>query len=458
MTEPTAGKQPAAPSKDPVDLLRHASRPRAGLRILYLCHRVPYPPDKGEKIRAFHQIRFLARRHKVHLLTLADGPVPDLAPLEALCERVEVFPLSRPAAYVRAAMRMTLPRPLTLSFFESKELSERLRELARRERFDVQVVFCSAMAPYAELMPEVPAVLDMVDVDSAKWAQYARFAPLPLRPVYALEARRLRRYEASLAGRFHRVFLATGNETRLYKASAPEARVETVMNGVDVDFFQPLDLPKSTHPTLVFTGQMDYFANVDGVIHFAKNVFPRLRRRFPDLELLIVGRSPTPAVRDLGELPGVQVTGAVGDVRPFLARAWAMVTPLRIAQGVQNKALEAIASNLPLVCTERVLAGLSEGGFRHGRDLLAAGTDEEMERAVAAVVEDAALRERIAESARQRLVAHYRWTPILERFEELVGAAARPPAGAPLLPAEVRRREGEAALPPAAAGGESRRA
>lgn len=458
MTEPTPEKHDAAPAKDPVDLMRHAARPRTGLHILYLCHRVPYPPDKGEKIRAFHQIRHLARRHKVHLLTLSDGPLPDLAPLEALCERVEVFPLSRPAAYLRAGLKMALPRPLTLSFFESKELAARVRELARRERFDVQVVFCSAMAPYAELTPDVPAVLDMVDVDSAKWAQYARFAPLPLRPVYALEARRLRRYEASLAGRFRRVLLATGNEARLYKTSAPGARTVTLLNGVDADFFQPLDLPKSPHPTLVFTGQMDYFANVDGVVHFAKNVFPRLRRRFPDLEFLVVGRSPVPAVRDLGELPGVQVTGAVGDVRPFLARAWAMVAPLRIAQGVQNKALEAIASRLPLVCTERVLAGLSDGGFRSGRDVLAAGSDEEMERAVAAVIEDAALRDRLAEHAHQRLVVHYRWPQILEGFEELVGAAARPPAGSLPLVSESRLREEEAALPPVAAGGEGRRA
>src|SRR6185503_18715136 len=108
-----------------------------------------------------------------------------------------------------------------------------------------------------------------------------------------------------------------------------------------------------------------------------------------DLELLVVGRSPTAAVRDLGELPGVQVTGAVGDVRPFLARAWAFVAPLRIAQGVQNKVLEAMASNLPVVCSERVLAGLSDGGFRSGRDLMAAAADDEMERAVASLVEDA---------------------------------------------------------------------
>lgn len=456
MTESTAEENHPASPKDPVDLIRRAARPRAGLRILFLCHRVPYPPDKGEKIRAWHEIRALARRHKVTLLALSDGPVPDLAPLEAVCERVEVFPLSRPAAYLRAGLRLPLPRPLSLSFFESAEMKARLGELARQERFDVQVVFCSAMAPYADLLPDVPAVLDMVDVDSAKWAQYSRFAPLPLRPVYALEARRLRRYEAFLGQRFRKVFLATGNETRLYKSSAPDARAVTVLNGVDLDFFQAFDLPKSEHPTLVFTGQMDYFANVDGVVHFTRNVFPRLRQRFPELEFLIVGRAPVPAVRALGEIPGVQVTGAVGDVRPFLARAWAMVAPLRIAQGVQNKALEAIASSLPVVCTERVLSGLADGGFRSGRDVLAAADDEEMERAVAAVIEDAALRDRLAESARQRLVTHYRWTPILDHFEEMVGAAARPPEASPLPSAENRREEEETASLPPAAG--SRRA
>ncbi len=440
---------------EPTPLLRHVAR--AGLRVLYLCHRVPYPPDKGEKIRAFHQIRALCQRHRVSLLALCDGDVPDLAPLEAMCERVEVFPLSRPKSYLRAAVGALRPRPLSLSFFESKELAARVGELARRERFDVAVVYCSSMAPYAALAPDLPAVLDMVDVDSAKWAQYARFAPFALRPVYALEARRLRRYEASLAGRFQRIAFATGNETRLYKANAPAARAVTLLNGVDVDFFQPLDLPKSPKPALVFTGQMDYFANVDGVTHFAREIFPRLRRRYPEIELLIVGRSPAAAVRDLGEIPGVQVTGAVGDVRPFLARAWVFVAPLRIAQGVQNKVLEAIASSLPVVCTERVLAGLADGGFRSGRDLLAASTDEGMERAVAALIDDERERERLAGCARQRLLATYRWAPNLDRFEELIGAVARPPAGSPVLPA-ADRRDGEDAAAPAAPARGARRA
>jgi len=459
MTESTPTNDAAPHPKVPVDLLRHAARPRAGLRVLYLCHRLPYPPDKGEKIRAFHQIRALSQRHKVSLLTLADAEVPDLAPLRALCERVEVFPISRSAGYARAALGAWRRRPLTLSFFESEEMAARVRELARSERFDVVVVYCSAMAPYAALVPEVPAVLDMVDVDSAKWAQYARFAPLPLRPVYALEARRLRRYETALAGRFQRVLLATGNETRLYKAQAPAAKAVTILNGVDIDFFQPLELPKSDHPTLVFTGQMDYFANVDGVTHFAREVFPKLRAQFPDVELLIVGRSPVQAVRALGELPGVQVTGAVGDVRPFLARAWVFVAPLRIAQGVQNKVLEAMACNVPVVASERVLAGLADGGFRSGRDLLASSSDEGLARALAGLLGDERERERLAECARQRLLATYRWAPNLDRFEDLVGAVARPPAGGMPLPAPERQDEAAGtALPATAEGGAARRA
>lgn len=422
---------------EPVNLLQRAqtrtspeAEPRRKLRLLYLCHRVPYPPDKGDKIRAFNEIRSLSRRHRIHLLTLADSEVRDLSPLEQMCERVEVFPVQRSVGYLRAALGIFTPRPLTLAFFDSGDLRQRAEELARNERFDLVVVYCSAMAPYAEPFIEAgtPAVLDMVDVDSAKWAQYARYATLPMRPVYALEARRLREYEASLADRFERIVLATGNETRLLKELAPEAKAATVPNGVDLDFFRPLDLPRSPHPTLVFTGQMDYFANVDGMVHFSREVFPRLRLRFPDLELLIVGRSPAPAVRALDELPGVHVTGAVGDVRPFLARAWAFVAPLRIAQGVQNKVLEAMAMNVPVVCTDKVFAGLSEGGFRHGRDLLAASTDQGLEESLASLLGDPQARAHLAESARRRLSLAYRWTSNMDRFEEILTGAARKPA------------------------------
>ena len=414
---------------DPTPNRREA--PQRSLNVLYLCHRVPYPPDKGDKIRAFHQIRGLAARHRVHLLTFADSPEDLRAArgLEQYCTRVEVFRLGRAAGYLRAGLAALGSRPLTFAFFDSPALAARVRGLARAaeasgERFDVVVAYSAAMASYAELLPGVPKVLDLVDVDSAKWEQYARLERGPMRHVYALEARRLRASESDLARRFERLVLATANETQQLRAFAPHARAETVTNGVDLDVWTRLDLPRSTSPMLVFTGQMDYFANVDGVVNFARRVFPRLRRRFPDLELVVVGRSPAQAVKELGELPGVLVTGAVGDVRPFLARAWAFVAPLRIAQGVQNKVLEAMASGLPVVASERVVAGLADGGFRDGEDLLAAADDEAFEQAVARLLADRELRQRIAEGGRRRVQHAYRWQPNLDRFERLLAEVA----------------------------------
>lgn len=416
---------------------------RERLRILYICHRIPYPPDKGDRIRAYHQIRALAERHRLHLLSLCEGPVPRLDALAEVCEKVEVFPVSRSGGYVRMAAGAVRPAPLTLSFFHSKELAARVAELAREGGYDAVVAFSSSMGPYASRLSPVPLVLDMVDVDSAKWEQYARFAPLPLRAVYRLEAKRLRAYEAELARGAARVVLATGAERDLLTAFAPEARAVAIPNGVDLDFFRPLALPKAKRPTLVFTGQMDYFANVDGIVHFADAVLPRLQERFPELELLVVGRAPHRRVRALAERPGIHVTGAVGDVRPFLARAWVFVAPLRIAQGVQNKVLEALASNLPVVASERVAAGLTEGGFRDGEDMLVAGDDAALAERLAGLLADPAARERLAESGRRRLAAVYRWPSSVARFEELLTEAVaerRSPAAAGAADAEGEAR------------------
>jgi sugar transferase (PEP-CTERM/EpsH1 system associated) len=428
MMRPSLGKSELEPQFSPVRFRRNGER--KSLSILYLCHRVPYPPDKGDKIRAYNQIRVLAERHRVHLLTLADGPVPDLAGLHELCEAVEVFPISREAGLLRAVAALPGKQPLTMAFFSSRPLTRRIAELTRDKRFDIVVAYSSATAPYAEQVSGVPRVLDMVDVDSAKWAQYACYAAPAKRPIYALEARRLQAYEASTTGSFAKVVLATGNETADFRAFAPGGAAVTIPNGIDLEYFRPLDLPKAKRPTLIFTGQMDYFANVDGVVHFAEEVLPRLRVRFPEIELLVVGRSPSRRVIQLSDLPGVHVTGAVGDVRPFLSRAWIFVAPLRIARGVQNKVLEAMASNLPVVCSERVLAGLSEGGFENGRDLLASGDDAGIEAAITRLLEDAGRRERMAAAARDRLADAYRWSINLRRFEDLLLAVAQEPSAA----------------------------
>jgi polysaccharide biosynthesis protein PslH len=398
------------------------------LRILYLAHRLPDAPDKGCKIRAFHQLSALGSRHEVHLLSLGDPPSINGhgRALSEMCASIEVFPVRRPAAYLRCVLQAPRGRPATLAFFHSAALWRRCAELAASRRFDLVVAYSAAMAPYAAQLPDVPALLDLVDVDSAKWAQYARLGSLAWRPIYALEARRLRRYESGVGRQFARVLVSTGQERDLLAEIAPQTCVEVVANGVDRDWFRPLQLPKSPTPMLVFTGQMDYFANVDAVDHFARTALPRLRDAHADLSLVIVGRQPTARVRALAELPGVSVTGAVEDVRPFLARAWAFVAPLRIAQGIQNKVLEAMAMEVPVACSDRVLRGLAEGGFRDGEDLLAAAP-EALSGRIAGLLADPALGRRLAASAASKLSEAYCWDRNMARFATLCEQVAGEP-------------------------------
>lgn len=387
--------------------------------LYYLCHRLPYPPDRGCRTRSFHLLSALARRHRVTLLTFADVDQrpEEWAPLRGVCDRVEVLPLPASRAYLRTAWHSWRPRPFTLSYFHSGRLHRRLRELARERPPSIVVAFSSAMAPYATAVPGVPRVMDMVDVDSAKWAQYARRARLPMRIVYALEARRMRAFEAEIARRFDRVVLATESERALLLAHAPGAPAVTIGNGVAID---PERGPVGGEPcpTLLFAGQMDYLPNVDAVAILAREVLPLLRRRFPAVQLLVVGRCPTSTVRALGALPGVTVTGAVPDVRPYYERAWLFVAPLQIAQGVQTKVMEAMAAGMPVVTSSVVARGLLDGGVVPGRDLLVADGAGAVAGAVARLLESSAERAALAAHARARMQEAFSWQ---RSGEELLG-------------------------------------
>jgi polysaccharide biosynthesis protein PslH len=315
------------------------------MNILFLSHCVPNPPDKGEKIRAFHELTHLAGTHRVHLACLARNPA-ELSHAEALrdrCASVDVALLRPSRALATAALRFAAGACLTTSFYGSRELRHRVAALARSTHLDAALVYSAAMAPYAP--PGVPMLLDLVDVDSEKWLQYARVR----RPgfLYGIEGRRLRRLERVFTGEAACGLLTTRHEMEILRRFAPAARVRCMENGVDFEYFDPACTPAG--PTLegrrflVFVGAMDYYPNADAVEWFAGRALPLLRRHVPDLEFFIVGRAPTPGVRELANLPGVHVTGAVPDVRPYLKASLAAVAPLRIARGVQNKVLEALA-------------------------------------------------------------------------------------------------------------------
>jgi sugar transferase (PEP-CTERM/EpsH1 system associated) len=338
--------------------------------ILFLAHRIPYPPDKGDKIRSYHLLRALAARHTVHLATFIDDPA-DWAHVPAvrrLCGEVKIRPLHRYLAMVRSSGALLTGDAISTAWYRDLGLRRWVRELARRRRLDGVMVFSSSMGPYADGLPLAPGavrVMDFCDVDSDKWRQYAGSHRFPLRQVYAREARALGRIEVRTVAAFDVSLVISAAEERILRMSAGDCvdRLRIVPNGVDTDYFSPASPQPDPYDgqgssTIVFTGAMDYHANVDGVQWFAHEVLPEVRRRATSATFAIVGSNPTPAVRALSKLPGVVVTGRVPDVRPYLAHAGVVIAPLRIARGVQNKVLEALAMAKPLVATDNAVQGI----------------------------------------------------------------------------------------------------
>ena len=393
------------------------------MRILFLSHCVPYPPDKGDKVRAFHQIRWLSQKHDVHLLAIAKTR-EDLqyrSELEQWCTEVELFPLDKNRARIQAAACLWhQSRPMTHAYFWSPALARRVTSILRESPPpDMIFAYTAAMGPYAEIRdpPIGPAAIDLVDIDSAKWAHYSRSRAAPLKWIFSAEAKRLQHYERSVSESFDAVFVTTERERTSLTSLSPESRPIVVRNGVDTDFFSIDSGKKSPEPKIVFTGQMDYYPNEDAVLALSEGVFPELRNRYPKLTLDVVGRSPGPAVVRLGAIPGIEVTGEVPDIRPYLEAAWIFAAPLRIARGVQNKVLEAAAFELPIVCTSEVFKGLTDGGFRDGEHLLVADDHQDFIDAISRLVDDRELRVSLGAKAKQLLSTNYSWDENMRQLE-----------------------------------------
>lgn len=306
--------------------------------ILFLPHRLPYPPDKGDKVRSYNLLRHLLAKHRVHVGTFVDDPAdePHVASLRALCAGVCAVPLNPRWARVKSLSGLLNGQPLTLAYYRDPQLAAWVRQTCQSERIDAVVVFSSGMSPYAQDLPgQPPVVLDMVDVDSAKWAEYAPKHRWPLSILYRREARRLLQHESSAAEQAHSCFLATDNEVALFRKLAPGCggTVQPMRNGVDADYFSAD--PGRARPyaddeqAIVFTGAMDYLPNVEAVCWFAAHVLPALRQSWPRVRFHIVGRNPAAEVRALAG-DAVSVSGTVPDVRPYLQHAAAVVAPLML--------------------------------------------------------------------------------------------------------------------------------
>ena len=394
--------------------------------LLFLAHRIPYPPDKGDKIRSYHLLRHLAPRYKVHLGAFIDDPRDwrHVASVREMCAETRFEALSPARAKLGSLAALATGEPLTLRYFRNAALARWVGDLLASRRIDRTLIFSSAMAQYVEGAPAdgMRRVLDFVDLDSDKWRQYGERSSGPLRWLYRREADTLFRAERRYAAAFDASLFVSEAEARLFSGQAPEAagRVSVVENGVDTEYFSPAGSYPNPFPAdeaaLVFTGAMDYWANVDAVVWFASEVFPRVRSAVPEARFYIVGARPSRIVRDLERLPGVKVTGTVPDTRPYLAHARAAVAPLRLARGVQNKVLEAMAMARPVVASPQAVAGI-----RHCPELeqWSADAPDAVARSLTRLLRDPAP-PGLGEALRAHVVRHYSWRDNLARVEAIL--------------------------------------
>jgi sugar transferase (PEP-CTERM/EpsH1 system associated) len=388
------------------------------MTILYLAHRVPYPPNKGDKIRSFHEIKHFSRSHEVDLMAFCDRREDLQYKTELLkyCRTVTLVPLSPWVQRAKAVSSMLVGEPWTLGYFRSRSMLRAVETQLAKKRFDMIFVYSSSMAPYVKAVDRIPKILDFVDSDAGKWSQFAAATRAPLSWVYRYEAQKLKSFEIRMIDTFDCCSFVSPRETDHLALDRTTRKPVYVQNGIDLEFY---DAPgrSADLQTILFVGALDYFPNVDATTFFATEVFPAVREKFPRAKFLIVGSRPGARVLKLGRLPGVSVQGDVKDVRPFIAQARVSVAPLRISQGIQNKVLEALAAGLPVVASQNAAAGLP---LLQDLPLAIARDTAGFVESVCQFLTQPPLTPERIRTCREQLRRHHDWARNLSLFEEVM--------------------------------------
>lgn len=397
-------------------------------RVLYITHRVPWPPDRGDRIRTWNILKFLAERADVDLICLADEPVTaeTRSALTSVTNRLAIVPHAGKQRYLRGAMSMATGGTVTEGLFESPLLRALLAEWGKDTYYTAAMASSSGIARYVQqpILKNVGRVwVDLIDVDSQKWLDYSKSSSFPMSLIYGLEGHRLRKLETQLAATTDRLLVVSEAERQLFRDFCPNAPIQAIGNGVDTEYFLPTETDV-TPQSCVFVGVLNYLPNSDAVKWFADSVWSKVRERFPEAVFRIVGKSPTPEVEALNAVPGIEVVGPVPDVRPWLNGSSCVVVPLRIARGVQNKVLEAMACGRPIICSPAPLTGLN---VESGLQLMQADSIAEWVDCIASVFEDKCRAEEFGMAASAWVQLNHRWGSCLEPLRELTDANCSEP-------------------------------
>lgn len=391
------------------------------MKILFVTSRFPFPITKGDTLRAYHQIRELSGSHSVYLVSASETPIPAsaLREMQKYCADIDVVHMSRVRSFATvAALGMGSRLPLQVLYFLAPELRTAVARAAKRRRFDVIHAMTIRVAPAVFAVPDVPIVFDFMDSFAANISSRRRHVGLAKKVIYDIELARVSAYERDVARRAAGGFVIA----ELDRTTIGNAQLAIIPNGVDSDEFR-FNAGERDAATLIFTGNMGYQPNVDAVSWFIADCWPALRSRFPDIRFQIVGARPTPAIVAFGRLPGIEVTGRVDSMVPYLHRATVAVCPIRCGSGMQNKLLEAMATGAPIVTTDFANRGI---GAAAGREVQVATDGAGFIEAVARLLADPGLRARQAQSAQTWVEATYGWSrhakAIVEEYDRAIAA------------------------------------
>ena len=404
------------------------------MRIFFVCRRVPFPPDRGDKIATFNEIRHLSAQHEVHVFCLGDGAgdLDNIAGLSEYAKSVTAVPVSGLTIKVRALSALIMGQPLSVAALDEAKLHGAIQRKFAEQDPDLVIVYSCNVAQFAAHFPHMPRIMQFGDLDSLKWHQYAERSRIPLKWIYAIEGRRLLAYERLIAHSFSQALVHTEIERRDFQRLVPGVPVALVGNGVDLDYFRSTAFAKRPS-SIVFTGVMDYRPNVDAVVWFCNEVLPIVRAEIADANFTICGSRPVRAVRRLARRSGVTVTGWVPDTRPYLDRSEVFVAPLRIARGIQNKLLEALAMGLPCVASAAAWRGTQ---IPRGEGIFATDDPRQFAEYVVQLLRDGEWRAEMGRKARAVVEADYRWEAQMACLDRVIAEAVSQPQ-CPLAPARL---------------------
>ena len=401
------------------------------MRIFFVSQRVPYPPDRGDKITTFHEIQHLSKSHDVHVFCLGDGAedLKNTSGLATIVKSVDAVALSRPRAFLRLVKALFDGTPLSVAFFSEPKLHSIIRRKFRELSPDVIFVYSSNVAQFAEHFPHTPRIMQFGDLDSLKFQRYSQCFKLPKRWLYALEAKRLLRHERHVARTFSYSLLCTDSEKHDFDRLIGVSHIRVVRNGVDLEYYCPQGQTKRAG-SIIFTGVMDYAPNVDAVVWFCDKIFPLVRRDVPEASFVICGKNPSSEVRALGTRPGITVTGQVPDTRGYMDVAKVFVAPLRIARGIQNKVLEALAMGLPVVSSKPTWEATR---LPEGEGIVAAEDTSEFAHYVVRMLTDETYRASMAQRARLAVERNYTWAAQLKLLDQTISDVTNQAASSSVL-------------------------